>query len=834
MTRLRHAFRTLRKSPFVTAVAVLSLALGIGANAAIFSLFDQLMLRGLPVAEPERLVNLSAPGPKPGSTSCNLAGGCEEVFSYAMFRDLERDGAGFENLVAHRLFEANFSVDGLTTSGEGVLVSGQYFEALGMQPALGRLLGPGDDEEVGGHYVAVLSHRYWTNDLGADPGVLNQTIVVNGNPFTVVGVAAPAFVGTTFGSTPRVFVPITMTHLMTPGWDRYDRRTDYRFYVFGRLRAGDTVERALQQANALYSSIINEVEVPLQLSMTAQDLERFRAKQILGSPGNRGQSDINTEARAPLILLFSVTGFVLLIACANIANLLIARGASRGGEMALRSALGGGRGQLLTQLMTESMLLAVLGGLASLPVALWTLRLVGSFLPPDGVAAFALGIDPAVMVFTALMAVGTGMVFGFYPALHATRSDLIGVLRGSTGQTSGGRGAQRGRKTLVTLQFALSLALLAGAGLFIKSLVNVSRVDLGIRTEGVATFSVSPSLNGYEREESADLFRRTQEALAALPGVSLASAAMVPALGGSNWGTAVTVEGFQWEPGVDAGSRYNAVGPAYFSTLGIPMIAGREFTSSDVEGAPQVAVVNEAFTRKFGLDGRNAIGKFMSVNGPANEEMDIQIVGLVQDAAYSDVKDPVPPLFFLPYAQAGGVPSMTFYARTAVDPSDVMAQVNELVAGIDPNLPVNELKTLEQWINENVFLDRMISVLTAGFAVLATLLAAVGLYGVLAYTVTQRTKEIGVRMALGAGGSRVRRMVLGQVGGMAAIGGVLGLGGAYVLGRLSQTLLFEVEGTDPWVLAGVAVLLGAVALGAGYIPALKASKVDPMEALRYE
>jgi predicted permease len=815
-------------------VAVLSLALGIGANAAIFSLFDQLMLRGLPVTEPERLVNLSAPGPKPGSTSCNLAGSCEEVFSLAMFRDLERDGAGFENLVAHRLFEANFSVDGLTTSGEGVLVSGQYFEALGMQPALGRLLGPGDDEEIGGHYVAVLSHRYWTNDLGADPGVLNQTIVVNGNPFTVVGVAAPGFVGTTFGATPRVFVPITMTHLMIPGWDQYERRTAYSFYVFGRLRAGDSLERALQEANALYGSIINEVEVPLQQSMTAQDLERFRAKQILGSPGNRGQSDINTEARAPLILLFSVTGFVLLIACANIANLLIARGASRGGEMALRSALGGGRGQLLAQLMTESMVLAVLGGLASLPVALWTLRLVGSFLPPEAVAAFALGIDPAVMVFTALMAVGTGVVFGLYPALHATRSDLIGVLRGSTGQASGGRGAQRGRKTLVTLQFALSLALLAGAGLFIKSLVNVSRVDLGIRTEGVATFSLSPSLNGYEREESADLFRRTQEALAAVPGVSLASAAMVPALGGSNWGTAVTVEGFQWEPGVDAGSRYNAVGPAYFSTLGIPMIAGREFTSSDVEGAPQVAVVNEAFTRKFGLDGRNAIGKYMAVNGPANEELDIQIVGLVQDAAYSDVKDPVPPLFFLSYAQAGGVPSMTFYARTEVDPSDVMAQVNQLVAGIDPNLPVNELKTLEQWVNENVFLDRMISVLTAGFAVLATLLAAVGLYGVLAYTVTQRTREIGVRMALGAGGSRVRRMVLGQVGGMAVIGGVLGLGGAYVLGRLSQTLLFEVEGTDPWVLAGVAVLLGAVALGAGYIPALKASKVDPMEALRYE
>lgn len=834
MTRVRLALRTLLKSPFVTAVAVLSLALGIGANAAIYSLFDQVMLRGLPVQEPERLVNLSAPGPKPGSTSCNQAGSCQEVFSYPMFRDLERDGAGFANLVAHRLFGANFSVDGLTTSGEGVLVSGQYFEALGMQPALGRLLGPGDDQELGGDFVAVLTHRYWTNDLGADPGVLNKTIVVNGSPLTVVGVAAPGFVGTTFGSTPRVFVPLTMTHMMIPGWDRYERRTAYRFYLFGRLSPGGSMEAALAEANALYGSIVNEVEVPLQENMTPQDMERFRTKQILAEPGRRGQSSVNTEAQAPLYLLFSVTGFVLLIACANIANLLLARGASRGQEMALRSALGGGRMQLLGQLMTESMLLAAVGGVASLFVAYWTLNLIGSFLPPEAAGAFALGIEPRVMVFAALMAVGTGFVFGLYPALHATRSDLIGVIRANTGQASGPRATQRYRKALVTLQFALSLALLAGAGLFLRSLANVSRVDLGIQTDNIATFSLSPSLNGYEREESTELFRRTQAALAALPGVSSVSAAMVPALGGSSWGTSVTVEGFEWEPGVDAGSRYNAVGPAYFSTLGMPLIAGREFTDSDVDGAPNVSVVNEAFTRKFGLDGRNAIGKYMSVNGSDNEEMDVQIVGVVQDHKYSEVKDPVPPLFYLPYPQAGGVPGMTFYARAQVDPSDVMLAVPAAVAALDPNLPVDEMKTLEQQVEESVFLDRMISVLTAGFAVLATLLAAVGLYGVLAYTVTQRTREIGVRMALGAGAARVRRMVLGQVGAMALIGGVLGLSGAYFLGRLSQSLLFEVEGTDPMVLAGVAVLLAAVALGAGYLPASKASKVDPMEALRHE
>jgi len=834
MARVRFALRALLKSPFVTAVAVLSLALGIGANAAIFSLFDQLLLRSLPVEEPDGLVNLGAPGPKPGSTSCNQAGSCEEVFSYPMFRDLERDGAGFDGLAAHRTFAANVSIDGQTISGTGVLVSGQYFQTLGVRAALGRLLGPGDDEQIGGHFVAVLSHRYWANDLGEDPGVLNQTIVVNGQPLTVVGVAAAGFDGTTVGEVPRVFVPLTMSHLMRPGWNNYERRTEYSIYVFGRLRPQGSMEQALSAVNALYGSIVNEVEVPLQESMTAQTMEQFRSKRIRGEAGHRGQSSMNQEAQAPLILLFTITGFVLLIACANIANLLLARGASRGQEMALRSALGGGRVQLLSQLLTESVLLALLGGVASLVVAHWTLQLIGSFLPPEASQVITLTIQPSVVVFTGLLALGTGLVFGLYPALHSTRADLIAVLRANSGQASGSRGAQRYRTTLVTLQFALSLALLAGAGLFIKSLVNVSRVDLGIRTDDVVTFALSPSLNGYENEVAIDLFQRTERELAAIPGVSSVSAAMVPALGGSSWGTSVTVEGFAWEPGVDAGSRYNAVGAAYFSTLGIPLLAGREFTASDVEGAPQVAVVNEAFMRKFNLEGRNAIGTFMAVNGADNDDLDIEIVGLVQDAKYSDVKDPVPPLVFLPYAQAGGVPGMTFYARVAVDPSQVMTAISPLVEGLDPNLPVNELKTLQQQVEENVFLDRLISVLSAGFAVLATLLAAVGLYGVLAFTVAQRTREIGVRMALGAGEGRVRGMVLGQVGRMAAVGGVVGLVTAYFLGRGAQALLFEVEGTDPWVLAGVALVLVGVALAAGYLPARRASRVDPMEALRYE
>ena len=834
MTTLRLAVRTLLKSPFVTSVAALSLALGIGANAAIFSIFDQLLLRSLPVEEPERLVNLSAPGPKYGSNSCNQQGSCEEVFSYPMFRDLERAGAGFDGIAAHRLFGANLSIDGRTLAGEGMLVSGSYFSVLGVQAAIGRLIGPDDDEQIGGDFVAVLSHRYWENELGSDPGVLNSTIVVNGLPFTVVGIAAPGFDGTSVGARPHVFVPLTMTAEMIRGWEPWENRRAYYFYLFARLRPGGTIEQASAEANTLYTSIINEVEAPLQESMTAQDMERFRAKQLVVRPGRQGQSNTVVEARTPLLLLLTITAFVLLIACANIANLLLARGASRGPEMAVRRALGGGRAQVLTQLLTESVLLALIGGVLGLAVARWTLYLIGAMLPPEPAQALELGLQPSVVLFTAVLAVGTGILFGLYPALHASRPDLISVLRVSSAQPSGSRSAQRYRNALVTAQFALSMALLVGAGLFIRSLVKVSRVDLGISTERIVTFGIAPVLNGYEQGARQELFNRTLEQLRAVPGVSSASAALVPVLSGSSWGTSVSVEGYAWEPGVDAGSRYNEVGPGYFATLGMPLIAGREFTDSDVAGAPKVAIVNEAFTRKFNLDGRNAVGKFMATNDSNAEELDIEIVGVVQDASYNNVRDPVPPLFFTPFMQDEGVGFLTFYARTEVDPAQVMGAVPDLVGALDPNLPVNNIRTLEEQIQENVFLDRFISTLAGGFALLATILAAIGLYGVLAYTVAQRTREIGVRMALGAGGANVRRMVLGQVSRVAVVGGALGLVGAYFLGRGAESLLYEMEGNDPIVFVSVAVLLGAVAFGAGYLPALRASRVDPMEALRYE
>jgi putative ABC transport system permease protein len=832
MLGLTRAFRTLTRTPFLTSIAVLSLALGIGANAAIFSIFDQVLLRALPVQEPDRLVNLGAPGPKPGSRSCNQAGDCDVVFSYEMFRDLEREVKSFSGLAAHRGFGANLAHSTQTMDGEGMLVSGSYFQTLGVQPALGRLLAPGDDRNIGEHFVVVLSHGYWRDRLGADTGLLNQTLVVNGQPMTIVGVAPRGFKGTTLGTEPDVFVPITMRGVMTPGFDAFDNRRNYWAYVFGRLAPEVSLEQAGAEINTIYKGIIEEVEASLQSGMSEQTMERFLGKEVLLEDGLRGQSGMQAEVRAPLILLLSITGVVLLIACANIANLLLARGASRGQEIAIRSSMGASRGQLLRRLLTESLILGILGGIGSLFVARWTLGGIIAMLPAEDTNFIMTSLRPSVLWFTAALAIGTGVVFGLYPALNSTRVDLITMLKSNAGQPSGARSAARFRSLLVTAQIALSMALLVSAGLFIKSLANISRVDLGLDAENIITFRVSPQLNGYEVAEIKALYEQMEDELAVVPGVTGVAAALVPIMTGSNWGNDVSVEGFESGPDVDANSRYNEVGPGYFRTLGMPLLAGREFTRSDIEDALLVSVINETFAKKFGLDSRDAVGKWMALG--RGEELNIRIVGVVQDAKYANVKQEVPPLFFRPYKQTPRTGSITFYVKTSLAPAEILRAAPTVVRQLDANLPVENLKTLDQQIAEAVVADRILSTLSAAFAVLATLLAAIGLYGVLSYTVAQRTREIGVRMALGAGGKTVRGMVLRQVLRMTILGGSIGVIGALFIGRAADSLLFEMKGYDPIVVSIVVVVLGMVAFSAGYLPALKASKIDPMEALRYE
>jgi len=435
------------------------------------------------------------------------------------------------------------------------------------------------------------------------------------------------------------------------------------------------------------------------------------------------------------------------------------------------------------------------------------------------------------VLFAALLAVATGIVFGMFPALHSTRPDLITVIRAGAGQMTGGRTASRFRTSLVTVQIALSMALLISAGLFLKSLANISRVDLGLKVENVVTFAISPGRNGYDSTRTAVLLGRVEESLAAMPGVTGVTSSLVPILAGDNWGTDVRVQGFQSGPDIDSNSRLNRIGAGYFQTLGVPMLAGREFTGSDQLGSTRVAVVNEAFARKFNM-GKEVVGKFMGQDG--NDSLNIQIVGLVKDAKYSEVKDEAPPLFFTPWRQDAGTSSMNFYVRTSLPPEHLLKSIPPVVKQLDPTLPLEDVKTMAQQIRENVFLDRIISILSAAFALLATLLAGVGLYGVLSYSIAQRTREIGVRMALGADAAHVRSMVLRQVGMMVVIGGGVGIAAALGLGKAAQSQLYQLEGHDPFVFAIAVVLLSAVALGAGFLPARRAAMVDPMQALRYD
>jgi predicted permease len=828
---LKFALRTLFKTPFVTVIAIVSLALGIGANAAIFSCFNQMLLQALTVPAPEQLVNLAAPGPKPGSQSCNQAGDCDTVFSYPMFRDLQKVQTVFTGIAAHRIFGVNLSFQGQTLNGQGMLVSGNYFQVLQLQPALGRLFDSNDDRLVGEAPVVVLSHAYWTTRFAADPSVLNKGLIVNGQTLTVVGVAPRGFDGTTLGTKPQVFVPMTLRGIMQPGFRSWANRQNYSWYLFARLRPGARIEGARESLNAQYHAIIGDVEAPLQRGMSDATMAKFRAKPIVLEPGGLGQSSTRSVARTPLLMLLSVTGFVLLIACANIANLLLARSAARASEMAVRLSIGASRGRLVGQLLTESLLLALFGGIAGIFVAHWTLALIMALMPAEAAQAMAFSISGPALLFAGVLTISTGLLFGLFPALHSTRPDLVSTLKGLAGQPSGAKGAARFRLALATTQIALSMMLLAASGFFVKSLMNVSRVDLGIKVDNVITFGLSPDLNAYTPEKTRLLFERLEDELRATPGVTGVTVALVPLLAGNNWGNDVSVQGFEGGPDVDSNARYNEVGPGYFSTMGVPLMAGREFTQGDSASAAKVAIVNEEFVKKFNL-GHDAVGKMMGSGNGYRSKQDTLIIGVAQNAKYSEVKRKIPPVFFRPYRQDAELGSASFYVRTAGEPAQLASSVTAVVRRLDPNLPVEDLKTLTQQVRDNTFLDRMMTTLSALFAGLATLLAAVGLYGVLAYTVSQRTREIGLRMALGAAPGRVRSMVLKQVGWMTLVGAVVGLAGAIALGMGAESLLFEMKGRDPAVLATSAIALSIVAIMAGLIPAHRAAQVDPMRALR--
>ena len=831
MHELRFAIRSLLKTPIVTAIAVLSVALGIGANVAIFSIFNQTLLRPLPVREPDRLVNLVSPGPRNGSSSCGQSGGCDAVFSYPMFRDLEGGQTSFTGIAAHRDFGANISYAGSSEGGDGEFVSGSYFPVLGLVPEAGRLLGPSDERENGGGHVVVLSEEYWRRRFDGREDVINQTLRVNGQALTIVGVAPRGFQGTTIGLRPLFFVPISMRDVVVPLSKAIEDRRAHWLYMFARLKPGVSLEQARGALNPHFRHVITDVEAPLQKGMSAATLEKFRARELQLEEGRRGQSRVPAESRQPLTLLFSVTMIVLLICCANVANLLLGRAARRSTEMAVRLSIGAGRRHIVTQLLTESLLLAIAGGVGGLLVARWTLTAMSLLLPDGAGETLSLALDTDMLLVAAGLSVATGLLFGLFPAIHSTRPNLVAALKANAGQPSGAKAAARFRVTLATAQIALSMALLVAAGLFAKSLSNITRVDLGLETERLVVFGVAPMLNGYPPARNHEIFGRIEERLRQLPGVTGVTSSMVRLASGDAWGNNFTVEGFPADPDTDTLAMYTYVGSDYLRTLGGTLLSGREITSADALNTPKVAVVNEAFVKKFNL-GRNAVGK--RIRRGRGTELDIEIVGVSANTTYNNVKDKPEPLVALPYRQDTSVGSTHFYVRTTGSDDDLMSAIPRLMRDIDPTLPVADVQKMSAQVLENVSLDRFVTTMAAAFSALATLLAALGLYGVIAYTVTQRTREFGLRMALGADSANVRRLVLRQVGMMTAVGGAIGLAAAVALGRAAESLLFQMSARDPIVFAAATALLTAVALCAGVIPAQRAARVDPMTALRYE
>jgi len=827
---VRYSARSLIRRPLVTAVAVLSLALGIGVNSALFSVFDRLLLRKLPVPSPEQIVLITSPGPRPGGTSTSAAGRSDAVFSYPLFRDLEAlRNTGFSAIAAHRDFDVNLAYRGQTQAGEGLLVSGTYFPVLGIVPALGRLFTPDDDRIPDGHPVAVLSYGYWSSRFGANAGVIGDALIINGVPMTIVGVAPDGFTGTTTMESPQVFVPLSMVDALAAGPGRENRR-DHYLYVFGRLERGVTIEQVQSRINVPFARLMRDVEYPLMRRGLGTDSDRaaFQARQIVLQNGTRPRGTERGRMSTMAFVLFGVTGFVLLIACANVANLLLARASDRSIELALRLSMGASNNRLVQLLLTEACLLGITGGVAGLGVAKATLVWLVTLMPSEDRALLPSMGDGRVLVFSLVLGLATGVAFGLFPALYGVRA---GTLAGpaQTGRTSGSRTATRTRTWLATGQIALATALLAQAGLFIFSLVNLARVDLGIKPAGLMTFRISPYRNGYNIDQSRALFEQIDDALRGLPGVSSVGQSTIALLGNDGWTQKVTVERRE---AIEASVNAALVGPDYFKTVGLPVLAGREFTRADAGTSTTVAIVNQEFARKFDL-GSQVIGTHLALGRGDRKVLDIDIVGLVRDGKHTAVREDTPAQLFMPYRQ-GSIRSLNYYVRSSGDARQLSSSIISVVARADRNLPIENLRTMDEQFWNSVTGDRVLATLSSSFASLATILAGIGLYAMLAHIMARRTREMGIRVALGARRVDIQRLVFGHLGRIVVVGGAIGVGLAIALARLGRSIVFGLAGSEPLIVVAAAAVVVAVAVAAGVAPARRASLVNPVNALKAE
>jgi putative ABC transport system permease protein len=828
---IRFGARMLGKHPGFTAIAVLTLGLGIGANTAIFSLINQVMLRRLPVQNPAELVILRAPGPLNGHVWTD--GDDAQSWSFPMYKRLRETNQAFSGLLARFAIPVTVASQGQTERGGGELVSGNYFDVLGVRPSLGRLFSLDDDKVPGAQPVVVLSHAYWTRRFGANPAILNQTLLVNNSALTVVGVAQEGFTGVQVGESTDVFVPFMMKGQMTPERNGLDDWNDQYLAIFGRRKPGLSWAQTEAAINAAYRPLLQEQLLTIK-GWNAQKRERFLNKKVLLLPGAKGRTTLQTDSGQPLTALFVMVVLVLLIACTNVANLLLAQGAARQRELAIRSALGASRGRMIRQLLAESLLCALAGGALGLLLGGWLMSLLTPLVAANlGVKGLSSSLDLTVLSFAVGATLLSGVFFGLVPAWRVTRSAVAQALKDQATTTSASASHVGARKLLVAGQVAFTLLLLAGAFLFTRTLSNLRKQNLGVRTVNVISFSISPILNGYDTPRTVSLVDQLRARMAAVPGVRAVGTSELGTLTGTDMGSNVTIEGSKDLSAEDSHINYDPVSPGYFSTLGVPLLSGREFNNGDVAGRSKVAIISEAMAKKY-FPGRNPIGVHFAFGGGNDVKPDIEIVGVVKDVKQGHVSDPDVPYIYVPYAQRDKIREMTFYAYTQQQPLLMTAALRNEVRELDPNLPIYNVKTMEQVVDEDLFGQRMVAWLSAGFGTLAALLAALGIYGVLAYLVVQRTREIGIRMALGAATKHVRFLIVKEVGTMVLLGAAVGLPLAYGLARFSESLLFGVHAGNPGIYALGLVLIAVIALAACYIPARRATQVDPLVALRYE
>ncbi len=835
---LRYSLRGLARAPVFTVVAIISLALGIGANTAIFSLVDQVLLRLLPVKEPDRLVLLSMKGEHYGSNWGMNA------LSWPMYNDFRHNNSVFTGMFCRFATPISLTFNGRTERVAGELVSGSYFPVLGVGAAAGRTFNEDDDRTPDGHPVVMLSYNYWQTRFSGNASVIGKEMNVNGHNMTIVGVAQAGFDGVELGYSTDVFVPVMMKKEITPLWDALKDRRSRWVNVFGRLKPG--VSRAQAQASLqpfFHSMLEMEVKEAAFNNASPYVRQRFLKNIIQVLPGGQGRQMVQQQVAKPLWVLLALTAGVLLIACANVASLLVARAAARQKELAIRLSLGAGRAAIVRQLLVESLMLSGAGGLAGLMIAGWTDRLLLSLMPPETVTLKLSSVpDWRVLLFAAGASALTGILFGLVPALQASRPDVAGTLKDQAGAVVSG-GHVRLRKVLVAAQVTLSLVLLVGAGLFIRSLRNLRGLGPGFDPGRLVAFNIDPSLNGYSAERSKNFYRLLTERLNSLPGVKSSGLASMRILEENEWDSSLTVEGYTAKQGDNVYAYMNSVSPGYFATLGVPILAGRDFTMQDSGEAkhgpeaddyvPARVIVNETFARKY-LGGANPVGHHVGFGSDPGTKTDMEIIGMVKDIKYTNLRDDIPQQMFLPYHATRFVGGMTVYVRSTLDASQVFSAVRGQIRQIDPNLPLYAMRTLDDQISNSLLLERLVASLSTVFGALATLLASIGLYGVMAFTVARRTREIGIRMALGAFRRDVVWMVMREVLALVTAGAAAGVAISLALSRTVQSQLFGIGAGDPWTLATATAGLALVAALSGYLPALRASRIDPMTALRYE